>query len=197
MELIFVVSFAVILAAFTGIRAFLPLTIVSVMAKFNLVTIPASSKFINFLTDERVMAFLIIATIIEILSDKIPLIDNILDSVYVVLKPVISVISAYSITLSTVEPWQGFIISLTLALISSSSSSISKATVRAASTTFSAGTLNTLISFIEDVTVFIGIIISVIFTIILPLMALTIILLIALGLFMILKLRYNPKWKTS
>lgn len=173
MEYLFIISFAIVLAASTGIRAFLPITITAFLAKFNLIAIKDlySTPFIQYITDDRVLLFLILATVIEILSDKIPAVDNFLDGVYTVIKPVIAFFTSYAVISANLEPWQNAIIAITLALSTTSVSMGLKGTVRLASTTTTAGTLNTIISFVEDILVSVKILLSMIFIWILPIMA--------------------------
>lgn len=194
MEYFFIISFAIVLAASTGIRAFLPITITALLAKFNLIALKDlySTPFIQYITDDRVLLFLILATVIEILSDKIPAIDNFLDGVYTVIKPVIAFLSSYAVISANLEPWQNMIISITLALSTTSVSMGTKGVVRLASTTTTAGTANPIISFIEDILVSIKILLSTLILWILPIMAFMSILLtfvFVIILFMIFKKR--------
>lgn len=192
MEWIFIISFAIVLAASTGIRAFLPLTITAILAKLNIFVIPIDSSFINFVTDDRVLAFLIIATVIEIISDKIPAVDNFLDVVYTIVKPLISFISSYSIM--NMEPWQSTIVSITLALMATSVSMGTKAAVRFTSTSSTAGVFNPLISILEDLLVIFKMTISIVFYIVLPIIAIFVIFLVfylTFSIYKILSKRYR------
>lgn len=192
MEWIFIISFAIVLAASTGIRAFLPLTITAILAKLNIFVIPIDSSFINFVTDDRVLAFLIIATVIEIISDKIPAVDNFLDVVYNIVKPLISFISSYSII--NMEPWQSTIVSITLALMATSVSMGTKAAVRFTSTSSTAGIFNPLISILEDLLVIFKMTISIVFYIVLPIIAIFVIFLVfylTFSIYKILSKRYR------
>lgn len=172
MDWVFIVSFAIILAAFTGIRAFLPITITAIFAKFNLISIKAfyNIPFIDFITDDRVLAFLVIATIIEILFDKIPAVDNFLDGVYTFLKPLISFVAVYGIFYN-LEPWQASIVAITFSLISNSTMMGTKNIVRLTSTATTAGTANPFISLLEDILVSIKTSLSLIVSWLLPIIA--------------------------
>ncbi len=172
MDWLFIISFAIVLAAFTGIRAFLPITIIGIFSKLNIVPIDNFNyiPFINYITDDRVLAFLIISTIIEILSDKIPAVDNFLDGVYTFLKPVVSFISVYGIACFGFEPWQVAIISITMSLISLGVST-TKGAIRVASTTGSLGLANPFISILEDIFVTIKMILSILFSWLLPIIS--------------------------
>lgn len=169
---VFIISFAIILSAFTGIRAFLPLTITGLLAKFNLLSIKGfySIPFIGFITDDKVLAFLVVATVIEVISDKVPAVDNFLDGVYSFLKPVISFVSVYGI-FQGLEPWQSAIVAITFSLVSTSTMMGTKGVVRLASTSTTAGTMNPVISFLEDMFVTVKILLALIFSWLLPIIA--------------------------
>lgn len=191
MEWIFIISFAIVLASATGLRAFLPLTIVSIMAKLNLVTIPASSHFITFITDDRVLIFLICATVIEILSDKIPVVDNFLDGVYSFVKPILSLISSFGIVFSKLEFWQAAIIAITLSFVSTSTAMVTKGVVRLTSSATTGGTANPFVSLIEDILVTIKMVLSIIFIWLLPILAILVILTSSILGFTIFKIGYR------
>jgi hypothetical protein len=83
-DIIFIISFAIILSSLTGLRTFLPITTFSILAKFNLIQLKIyNTPFYNFITDDRVLLVFLIATVLELLADKIPAIDNFLDSVLI------------------------------------------------------------------------------------------------------------------
>lgn len=72
------------LAACAGLRAWLPLLILGGLARFDYLQLHPSFQFLER-TD--VLIILIVATILEILGDKIVLIDHILDSAGTVIRP--------------------------------------------------------------------------------------------------------------
>ncbi|MFN3994947.1 MAG: DUF4126 domain-containing protein [bacterium] len=187
-EWVFIISFAVILSAFTGIRAFLPLTLTALLAKFNLLSVKSfyNIPFIEFLTDDRVLAFLVIATVIEVVSDKIPAVDNFLDGVYSLLKPVISFVSIYGI-FQTLEPWQSAILAITFSLISTSTMMGTKSAVRLASTSTTAGTVNPVISFLEDLFVTIKTLLALLFSWLLPIIAFIVLIFVFILMFVFVK----------
>ncbi len=65
------------LAASCGLRAFLPLFVVSLTAHYDLLTLNPS---FSWLDSTPAMITLGVAVALEILSDKIPVVDNFLDS---------------------------------------------------------------------------------------------------------------------
>ncbi|MGB9639059.1 MAG: DUF4126 domain-containing protein [bacterium] len=164
-DIIFIVSFAIILSALTGLRTFLPITTFALLAKFNLIKLNIySSSFYNFITDDKVLLVFIIATILELLADKIPAIDNFLDNVLVFIKPVFAFILNYNLlNVLNLSDWQLFLISFSLSLFLTTSGVGYKNVVRLTSSATTFGVFNIFISFLEDLLVIIKIVFSTLF----------------------------------
>jgi len=156
-DIIFIISFAIILSSLTGLRTFLPITTFSILAKFNLIQLKIyNTPFYNFITDDRVLLVFLIATVLELLADKIPAIDNFLDSVLTFIKPLFAFILNYNLLNSlNLSDWQLFLLSFSLSLFLTGSVTNSKNVIRLTSTTTTVGTFNIFISFIEDLFVII------------------------------------------
>lgn len=161
-DIIFIISFAIILSSLTGLRTFLPITTFSILAKFNLIQLKIyNTPFYNFITDDRVLLVFLIATILELLADKIPAIDNFLDSVLTFIKPLFAFILNYNLLNSlNLSDWQLFLLSFSLSLFLTSSVTASKNAIRLTSTTTTVGTFNIFISFLEDLFVIIKTVLS-------------------------------------
>ena len=156
-DIIFIISFAIILSSLTGLRTFLPITTFSILAKFNLIQLKIyNTPFYNFITDDGVLLVFLIATILELLADKIPAIDNFLDSVLIFIKPLFAFILDYNLLNSlNLSDWQLFLLSFSLSLFLTGSVTASKNVIRLTSTTTTVGTFNIFISFLEDLFVII------------------------------------------
>jgi hypothetical protein len=156
-DIIFIIAFAIILSSLTGLRTFLPITTFSILAKFNLIQLKIyNTPFYNFITDDRVLLVFLIATILELLADKIPAIDNFLDSVLIFIKPLFAFILNYNLLNSlNLSDWQLFLLSFSLSLFLTGSVTVSKNVIRLTSTTTTVGTFNIFISFLEDLFVII------------------------------------------
>jgi len=156
-DIIFIISFAIILSSLTGLRTFLPITTFSILTKFNLIQLKIyNTPFYNFITDDRVLLVFLIATVLELLADKIPAIDNFLDSVLTFIKPLFAFILNYNLLNSlNLSDWQLFLLSFSLSLFLTGSVTTSKNVIRLTSTTTTVGTFNIFISFIEDLFVII------------------------------------------
>jgi hypothetical protein len=156
-DIIFIISFAIILSSLTGLRTFLPITTFSILAKFNIIQLKIyNTPFYNFITDDRVLLVFLIATVLELLADKIPAIDNFLDSVLIFIKPLFAFILNYNLLNSlNLSDWQLFLLSFSLSLFLTGSVTASKNILRLTSTTTTVGTFNIFISFLEDLFVII------------------------------------------
>jgi hypothetical protein len=161
-DIIFIISFAIILSSLTGLRTFLPITTFSILAKFNLIQLKIyNTPFYNFITDDRVLLVFLIATVLELLADKIPAIDNFLDSVLIFIKPLFAFILNYNLLNSlNLSDWQLFLLSFSLSLFLTGSVTASKNVIRLTSTTTTVGTFNIFISFLEDLFVIIKTVLS-------------------------------------
>jgi hypothetical protein len=103
----------------------------------------------------------LIATILELLADKIPAIDNFLDSVLIFIKPLFAFILNYNLLNSlNLSDWQLFLLSFSLSLFLTGSVTASKNVIRLTSTTTTVGTFNIFISFLEDLFVIIKTVLS-------------------------------------
>lgn len=156
-DIIFIISFAIILSSLTGLRTFLPITTFSILTKFNLIQLKIyNTPFYNFITDDRVLLVFLIATILELLADKIPAVDNFLDSVLTFIKPLFAFILNYNLLNNlNLSDWQLFLLSFSLSLFLTGSVTTSKNFIRLTSTTTTVGTFNIFISFLEDLFVII------------------------------------------
>ncbi len=164
-DILFIICFAIVLSALTGLRTFLPITTFSILAKFNLIKLNIyNTPFYNFITDDRVLLVFLIATILELLSDKIPAIDNFLDNVLIFIKPIFAFILNYNLlNVLNLSDWQLFLISFSLSLFLTTSGATYKNVVRLTSTATTFGTFNIFISFIEDLLVIAKTVLSALF----------------------------------
>src|SRR5690606_3363422 len=78
------VCLAVVLAASAGLRAWLPLLITALLARFELLRLGESFEF---LASTPALVLFSLATAIEIVGDKIPAVDHVLDLLSTVVRP--------------------------------------------------------------------------------------------------------------
>jgi hypothetical protein len=133
------------LAAATGLRAFLPLLVVSVAARAGIVHLHAG---IEFLASDAALLALAVATLVEMAADKIPLVDHFLDMISVVVRPGAAVLAGVALFADLPEP-----VSTGLAVLMgviALGANLEKAKVRAGSTALTAGIGNPFLSIFED-----------------------------------------------
>ena len=158
------VSLAIGLAACAGLRAWLPLLLVGSLARAGVLTLGSS---FGFLSSNRALILFGVATVIEIVGDKIPAIDHGLDMLSTVLRPAAGSLIAASVMWEVRDPLTALAIGVAIGAPSALVPHAAKTVLRAASTTLTGGLANPVISLLEDVlalAVFV-------FSVVLPLLA--------------------------
>ena len=147
MDALSAAAFGVVLAATAGLRAFLPVFSASLMAWTTDLPLPDNLAWL-----ERPQTVLIfgVATVLEILGDKIPIVDHALDSVQVLTKPVLAVLAATPF-LYQFAPEQSVAIGILLGAPLALGVHSAKATARLGSTATTGGVANPVLSVAEDV----------------------------------------------
>jgi uncharacterized membrane protein len=145
-DIIFVILMAVSLSACCGLRAFLPLTAIGLLAWTGYLTLAPSFQWLGEPVPVLVFA---LAAIVEIVADKYPGIDHALDAAGLVIKPLAGALLASSL-ITGMDPT----LSLVLGLISGASLAggvaLFKANTRLLTTAATGGLGNTVLSFVED-----------------------------------------------
>lgn len=154
------------IAAATGLRAFLPLLVLGVAGRMG--WIPLKPE-VAWLAGNLPLVALGVAAFVEILADKIPVVDHALDAVATVIRPVSAWLGAYAVLGSWPAPWAQ------LAAVALGGGALAihamKAKVRLGSTAVTAGHANPVLSVGEDLTAF-GLLAA---AILLPLLALALV----------------------
>jgi hypothetical protein len=135
------------LSAATGLNAYLPLLIVGLLARYtDLITLKAPW---DTLTNPWVLGVLVILLAIEVVVDKIPVVDSVNDTIQTIIRPVAGAIlfAASANVISEMSPVLGMICGLLMA----GGVHAVKATVRPVITATTAGIGNPVVSTIEDV----------------------------------------------
>jgi len=136
------------LSASAGLNAYLPLLIVALVARFTdliRLNIPFDA-----LTNGWVIALLGVLTLIEVLVDKIPVVDTINDIIHTFVRPAAGAIlfAASSNAISDVHP----VLALICGILVAGAVHAAKTTTRPLVTATTAGTANPVVSTIEDIT---------------------------------------------
>lgn len=137
------------IAAACGLRAFLPLLLVGIAARTGIITLGAP---VDWLAHDVTLWTLGIAAAIEIVGDKVPVVDHALDAMGLVVRPVAGGLGAYAALAQWPAP-----LPLVFALVAGSGAlgvQALKAKTRLGSTLLTAGAGNPVLSFAEDVGAF-------------------------------------------
>jgi hypothetical protein len=147
MDALSAAAFGVVLAATAGLRAFLPVFSASLMAWMTDLPLPDN---LAWLERPQTVVIFGVATLLEILGDKIPIVDHALDSIQVLTKPVLAALAATPF-IYQLAPEQSVAIGILLGAPLALGVHSAKATARLGSTATTAGVGNPLLSIAEDV----------------------------------------------
>jgi len=145
------IALGIALAACAGLRAWLPFFAVGLSVRFGVLPLGDSFRFLGSNTALTVFA---LATVIELLADKIPVVDHALDALSTFLKPVAGMVLAASVMWTVDDP----IVALALGVMVGAPASLvphtAKATLRGALSPITAGLAAPVLSVLEDVIAF-------------------------------------------
>jgi hypothetical protein len=136
---------AVALAAATGLRAFLPLLVLSVAARLGVVTLHEN---VRFLESDVALVALAVATLLELAADKIPVVDHLLDAAATFVRPAAAFVAGLAL-LADLPDSLSVALALVLAVIALGTH-LERAKTRAGSTVLTGGLANPLLSTLED-----------------------------------------------
>lgn len=143
---LFQVLMGVGLAACAGLRAFLPLLVVGIAGRLD--WIPLTSRF-EWLSGWPALIVFGVAVVVEVLADKVPLVDNLLDVLQGFVKPIAGTILMASVV-TEMEPAHRVALALILGAGTAGAVQITKAKLRLVSSTTTAGAGNPVLSVGED-----------------------------------------------
>jgi hypothetical protein len=135
------------LAACAGLRAWLPLLMLGGLARWGVITLSPSFQFI---AGNRALILFGVATVVEIAGDKIPVVDHALDALSTVLRPAAGSLLAASVLWSVSDPLTALALGIAVGAPAALVPHAAKSTLRIASTAFTGGLANPLLSFAED-----------------------------------------------
>ena len=137
----------VVLAASAGLRAFMPLFGVGLASRLLDWSIAPS---MDWMASDVGLVGLGIATVVELLADKVPLVDHTLDVLHTVLGPVAGALVAFSLS-ADLPPAVGTILAIALGAPVAGGVHLIAAITRVKSSVMSAGSFNPALSLAEDV----------------------------------------------
>jgi hypothetical protein len=146
-EIVPSVALGIGLAACAGLRAWLPLLLAGGLARAGVIELGSSFQFIS---SNRALVLFAVATIIEIVGDKIPAVDHTLDSLSTVLRPAAGSLLAASVMWQIADPLTALALGVAVGAPSALVPHAAKSLLRVGSTVLTGGLANPVLSFIED-----------------------------------------------
>jgi hypothetical protein len=181
---------AIGLAACAGLRAWLPLLMAGLLARSGWLALGHSFQFIS---SDRALILFGAATLIEIVGDKVPAVDHALDALSTVLRPAAGSLLAASVLWQVQDPLTALALGVAVGAPSALVPHAGKTALRAASTFFTGGLANPVVSVIEDVLAFVFFVV----TVLVPVVAATLLLLVAFLVVRRLARRPQPAPRTA
>jgi len=142
-----VVALAIALAACAGLRAWLPLLLAGAMSRAGYLQLGDSFRFLG---SNKALTLFAIATVLELLGDKIPALDHALDVLGTPLRPAAGALLAASVLGQLSDPLTAVVLGTALGAPAALVPHAAKSALRAASTTLTAGLANPVLSLMED-----------------------------------------------
>jgi len=134
------------LAACAGLRAFLPLLVVGIAGRADV--IPLSGPF-EWLSSTAALVVFGVAVVTEMLADKVPVVDSALDVLQTFVKPVAGTVLVAAVV-TELSPLQATVLGIVTGGVVSGSVQALKAKTRLLSTVSTAGIANPVLSTGED-----------------------------------------------
>ena len=156
------------LAATCGLRAFLPLFVVSLLSHLGHIEV---SEGFEWMSSTLAVMALGAAVLLELMADKVPVVDHALDTVAVFVKPVAAMVAAASV-MTEIDPLLSTVVGLILGGSMAQGVHLVKAKLRLLSSALTATVANPFLSIIEDVLALVATIMAFLLPVLLVLAAL-------------------------
>jgi len=144
-DLVLAGAAGIAIAAACGLRAFLPLLALGLGVRFGLVHVDPSAAWIG---STPALVSLVWAALLEIVGDKIPALDHLLDLAGTLVRPAAAMIAGWC-TFRGVHPAVAAVAAVLLGA-GTMGVHVTKAKVRLGSSMLTFGSANPLLSFVED-----------------------------------------------
>ena len=171
-------ALAIALAASAGLRAWLPLLLAGLLARAGLLELGPS---FDFLSSNKALLLFGVATVVELVGDKIPAVDHALDLIGTPLRPAAGALLAASVLGTVSDPLTAVALGTAVGAPSALVPHALKTGLRTASTALTGGLANPVLSLIEDA-------ISVVTFVLAVLVPLAVVALLGLALYFALRL---------
>jgi uncharacterized membrane protein len=145
-------ALAIALAASAGLRAWLPLLLAGGLARVGFLDLGDS---FSFLASNKALVLFGVATVIELVGDKVPAVDHALDVIGTPLRPAAGALLAASVLGTVSDPLTALALGTAVGAPTALVPHAAKSALRAASTTLTGGLANPVLSFLEDAIAFV------------------------------------------
>ena len=154
------------LAAACGLKTFLPLLMLSTAAHFHLFGVNLN-EHVAWLASLPALITLVIATVLELAADKVPILDHGLSIVGTVVRPIAGMLAAGSV-FAGVDPTVAAVAGLIIGAPTALAFHAAQSGTRVASTATTGGLANPLVSVVEDVLAFVTAAIAIVLPVLIP-----------------------------
>ena len=141
-------ALAIVLAASAGVRAWLPLLAVGVLARLEVIQL--GNDFL-FLASTQALVLFGVATVIEIVADKVPALDHGLDAVSTFVRPAAGALLTAGVVWQVNDPMWATILGIAVGAPVAAAPHVAKSALRLVSSATTAGLANPVVSLLEDV----------------------------------------------
>ena len=141
-------ALAIVLAASAGVRAWLPLLAVGVLARLEVIQL--GNDFL-FLASTQALVLFGVATVIEIVADKVPALDHGLDAVSTFLRPAAGALLTAGVVWQVNDPMWATIVGIAVGAPVAAAPHVAKSALRLVSSATTGGLANPVVSLLEDV----------------------------------------------
>lgn len=156
------------LASATGLRTFLPLLMLALVAKFGLFGIDLNDRM-AWLADWPAISALAVASVIEFTGDKVPVVDHGLNVLGAFTRPIAGAVAAGSV-FAGVDPMTAAIAGLIVGAPTAFAFNAAQGGARLTSTATTGGIGNPVLSFIEDVLSFLMVVLAFLAPVLVPIL---------------------------
>jgi len=140
-------ALAIALAASAGLRAWLPLLLAGSLSRLGVLDLGPAFQF---LSSNKALLLFGVATLIELVGDKVPAVDHALDVIGTPLRPAAGALLAASVLGTVSDPLTSIVLGTAVGAPSALVPHAAKSALRAASTATTGGLANPVLSFVED-----------------------------------------------
>jgi uncharacterized membrane protein len=140
-------ALGIALAACAGFRAWLPLLLAGALSRAGWLELGSSFQFLG---SNKALVLFAVASVIEILGDKVPAIDHTLDAIGTPLRPAAGALLAASALGRISDPLTALVLGTAVGAPAALVPHAAKSALRVASSALTGGFANPLLSFLED-----------------------------------------------